>query len=334
MNSGVKDSLIKLGTDETINILHIDDDDGFLELTQAYLAHIGESNFKLDSISDPEQVSNKVKNAEYDIIVSDYKMPIIDGLELFNKLKEQGSAIPFILFTGHSREEIAIKALNLGVDYYITKGIDVKSQYKELSHIIKTIAKHKNAERKLRRSEELLRTVIDNIPQIIFWKNRDSVYLGCNKNFAQVSGVGTPDLIVGKTDFDLSWKNSESYTCREYDRNVMESDTPQYHVLEELRQPDGTDAFFDTNKIPLRDEKENIIGLLGTYENITKRKESEDALKKQKEELAEYVDSMKRDLCVSLKEMEGHIDIFKEEKNENYLNKVVKTINNLKKILK
>jgi len=54
-------------------------------------------------------------------------------------------------------------------------------------------------------SQQMLQLVMDNIPQFIFWKDGNSVYLGCNRNFAQVAGVGSPENIVGKT-YDLPWK--------------------------------------------------------------------------------------------------------------------------------
>jgi len=65
------------------------------------------------------------------------------------------------------------------------------------------ISERQRIEDKLRYQEELLRLVIDSIPQYIFWKDINSVYLGCNRRFALLAGVGSPDKIVGKTDFDL-----------------------------------------------------------------------------------------------------------------------------------
>ena len=55
-----------------------------------------------------------------------------------------------------------------------------------------------------------VRLVIDNIPQFVFWKDTRSVYLGCNRNFARAAGVGEPENIVGKTDFDLAWRREEA----------------------------------------------------------------------------------------------------------------------------
>jgi PAS domain-containing protein len=63
----------------------------------------------------------------------------------------------------------------------------------------------------------LFRLVIDNIPQHIFWKDTRSVYLGCNANFAVVAGVGSPEEIVGKTDYDLPWRKDEAAFFRKID---------------------------------------------------------------------------------------------------------------------
>ncbi len=62
----------------------------------------------------------------------------------------------------------------------------------------------------LRKSKQLLQLVMDNIPQFIFWKDRNSVYLGCNQNFSEIAGIKNPDEIKGKTDYDLVWKEEET----------------------------------------------------------------------------------------------------------------------------
>ena len=70
-------------------------------------------------------------------------------------------------------------------------------------------------EAELKASQQLLQLVMDTLPEAIFWKDRDSVYLGCNQNFAEDAGVGSPGNIVGKTDYDLAWKTEEADFFRE-----------------------------------------------------------------------------------------------------------------------
>lgn len=133
---------------------------------------------------------------------------------------------------------------------------------------------------KLRESQEMLQLVMDNIPQFIFWKNKDSRYMGCNRNFARVAGVDVPEYIVGLQDKDLAWEKEEADFFHETDALVMESDAPEFHIIAQQLQSDGKRAWLDTNKIPLHDSNGNVVGLLGTYEDITERVISEQALKK------------------------------------------------------
>jgi PAS domain S-box-containing protein len=138
--------------------------------------------------------------------------------------------------------------------------------------------KRKTAERAIRTSDEMLRLVIDNIPQRVFWKDIRSVYLGCNMNFARAAGVGRPEDIIGKTDYDMAWTRAEADAFRRDDREVMDNDRPKYHIIESQMQADGRQSWLDTNKVPLHDAQGHVIGILGTYEDITGRLAMEERL--------------------------------------------------------
>ncbi len=134
-------------------------------------------------------------------------------------------------------------------------------------------------EEDLAAAKDMLQMVMDNIPQFIFWKNRNLVYLGCNHNFALAAGVGEPESIKGKTDYDLAWKKEEADFFRECDRRVMENDQPEYHIIEPQLQAGGKQAWLDTNKIPLHGPDGNVVGILGTYEDITERVKTQETLR-------------------------------------------------------
>ena len=148
---------------------------------------------------------------------------------------------------------------------------DEEGKPKFLIVVIKDITEEKTTKNELIRSKQMFQLVLDNIPQFIFWKDINSVYLGCNKNFARVAGVGDPNNIVGKTDYDLAWEKSQAESFFEIDRLVMESNKPEYHIIEPQSQADGKEAWVDTNKIPLHNSQGEVVGLLGTYEDITER---------------------------------------------------------------
>ena len=136
------------------------------------------------------------------------------------------------------------------------------------------ITERKQAELELYQSRQLLRSIMDSIPQRVFWKDLDLTYLGCNLPFARDAGLSTTDEVTGKTDFDLVWRASaELY--RDDDLQVIQSNTSKLHFEEQMLREDGTHLWLRTSKMPLWDLDGKAIGVLGTYEDITDRKLAE-----------------------------------------------------------
>ncbi|NET31854.1 MAG: PAS domain-containing protein [Cyanothece sp. SIO1E1] len=143
------------------------------------------------------------------------------------------------------------------------------------------------AEVELIKSQRLLQLVIDNIPQLIFWKDLDSIFLGCNQQVAEVTGMGSPDAVIGKSDYDMPWPQTAAEAYRQIDHQVMSSDQAQLHIIETLQQPDGEQVWLDINRIPLHGIDGRVIGILVTVEDITERQQAEASLQKALEQ-AEY----------------------------------------------
>ena len=135
-------------------------------------------------------------------------------------------------------------------------------------------------------SERFLRLAIDTIPQSVFWKDRNSVYLGCDQSFAQLGGLNSPEEVIGKTDYDLPWKPEEAEFFLECDRRVMESGVAELGIIEPQLQSDGSQHWLETNKVPLRDHDGTVIGILGTFVDVTQLQQTQLELQQQNDTLA------------------------------------------------
>ncbi|MFH1071125.1 MAG: PAS domain S-box protein, partial [Candidatus Glassbacteria bacterium] len=151
--------------------------------------------------------------------------------------------------------------------------------------ISRDITERKLAEEELIGSRSMLQLVLDSVPQRIFWKDRNGVLLGANRQFAADHGLDRPDLVRGKTDYDLLPNPAQAGFFREHDRQVIESGEPIYRIVEPLETPDGRQLWLETSKMPLRDSHGRVVGVLGAYEDITQRVRDEEEREKRRLQL-------------------------------------------------
>ncbi len=187
-------------------------------------------------------------------------------------------------------------------EVFFTLYTTMSGSYNVLGHVYKVIAylfiyraivveaielpykQLKNSLDSLRESKSLLRSVVENAPVRIAWKDRNFRYLGCNTPFAKDAGYAKPDELIGRTDFEVERKE-QAELHRAEDSAVMESGNPKLNYEETETTPDGNTVWTSTSKVPLRDENNQIVGILGIYQDITKRKQAETLLEVQKQVL-------------------------------------------------
>lgn len=139
---------------EPLRVLYIDDEVSLLEIARIFLERAG--GMAVDTTPDPREALRLILSDRYDVIVSDYQMPEMDGITLLKEIRGAGSNVPFIIFTGRGREEVVIEALNSGADFYLQKGGDPKSQFFELANAIRQVGGRQKAEAEARRMEGML----------------------------------------------------------------------------------------------------------------------------------------------------------------------------------
>jgi len=142
------------------------------------------------------------------------------------------------------------------------------------------IRERRQTQAELAKQTELLTHILTTIPVGVFWKDTESVYLGCNETFAQATGMKTSEDIIGKTDYDLSLTRQEADFSRQYDKKVLASGTAVTDIEESMTQADGKQATVLTSKVPLHNPDGSIFCVLGVYYDITERKQAEEEKKK------------------------------------------------------
>ena len=268
-------------------ILYVEDDRGLARLVQKRL---GRAGYAVDIAHDGEAGLAMYAAGSYDVVAVDQAMPVHDGLEVIRILASRGPLPPTIMVTGAGNETVAVEALKLGASDYVVK--DVDGGYIELLPAVierafnqQRLAEEKDrAEQALRESERKYRTLLESLPQNIFSKDRNCVYISCNENFARELGI-TAGEFAGHTDHDFFPKElADKY--RADDRRVMA--TGETLDIEERYIRKGQETIVHTVKTPVRDEQGNVIGMLSIFWDITERKRAEEELRQTLAELEKF----------------------------------------------
>lgn len=154
---------------------------------------------------------------------------------------------------------------------------------------------HRVLAEELYRSRQMLQSVLDNVPQRVFWKDRQGRYLGCNRAFANDARLASPEEIVGKTDTELSWA-SDTDSFSTVFTSAIERSAPMLNSEFEAVNAEGQRRWLRGNSVLLRDSHQRVFAVLGAYEDITERKRAEDAIRRSNAALSEFAQVVSHDL--------------------------------------
>ncbi len=179
---------------KTLRILHVDDDLEFLPVAKQVLEE--EGNFQVETAYSAEEALKKLREKEYDVVITDYQMPGKNGLELLNEVRRQGNDVPFIVLSCKGKEEIAVEALNSGVESFITKDGNPAAYYEELQRSICRAAKRRTVEKLLNASEEKYRKLFEEALDAIFVADAETgILIDCNQAATELVGRSKSELV-------------------------------------------------------------------------------------------------------------------------------------------
>ena len=245
-------------------VLYVDDEPALLELGRLFLEASGQLGMetRTSAVGGLEALARE----RYAAVVSDFQMPGMDGIAFLKEVRRRFGQIPFVLFTGRGHEEVAIAAINNGADFYLQKGGDPSVQYAELEHGILRAIHTREAEERLRRSEERYRSVVDDQVELIFRFAPDGTITFANQAFCtHVEAFRGPGEPVGQDINDVMWAAdpaglpsflsslSPEHPIRGYELTASGLDGRMHQVLYSVRALYASDGQVEEYQVVGRD---------------------------------------------------------------------------------
>ena len=263
-----------------IRILYVDDEPDLLGIGKLFLEESGDFTVTT-ALSAPEGI-RLLEQEKFDVIISDYQMPGTDGIQFLVEVRKRFGPIPFILFTGRGREEIVIQALNSGADFYLQKGGEPGAQFAELTHKVKSAVKQYQFEEALQKSESQFRAISENSQDFIMRYDKEHRHTYANPACLRAAGL-TAEQFIGKTHPELGFPQD---LCALWEPAIDKvfATGQSYGKTFAWTSVDG-EVNLDWRLFPEKDDKGNVVSVLGVSRDITDRKRAEEELLRKNEEL-------------------------------------------------
>ena len=274
--------------DKPIRILLVEDNPGDVTLMQIMLSEERGRRFELESVQRLSEAIERLAKEGIDLVLLDLTLPDSGGLDPVIRLHERAPRIPLIVLTGLDDEDLALKAMQHGAQDYLVKGnVDCRLLVRSIRYSLERT----RTVRELGEQRSRLETLLDSIPDRIYFKNQQGEFLQVNPALARFFGLDRPDEAIGRTDADF-FTEEHALQALEDEHYVMQTKSPLIGRIEKETFPDGRSGWSLTTKMPLLDEKGLVVGTFGVSRDISELKAAEEALRSSEDRYMRLLNSV------------------------------------------
>ncbi|WP_049985860.1 ATP-binding response regulator [Halobellus rufus] len=302
---------------EQVSVLCVDDDSQQLELTSTYLERL-DSGLEVTTETDPATALERVQERPIDCIISDYKMPGMNGIELLREVREDYPNLPFILFTGTGSEKVASKAIEAGVTSYVQKG--GSEVYEQLTNRIDNSMDRRRSERRARIARDRLVELYEQTDGF-YILDSDWTVTYWNQQIAERTGISSEE-ILGET----FWEVFEEATNTEMYSNLRAAMAENRPTDFELYYP-PFDYWAEIRAYPVDD-------LLFVHSReTTQENERKDELERRNHIIQSFASTVSHDLRNPLNVAEGRLELAQETGDFEHLEAVTEAHNRMRNLI-
>ena len=286
-------------TQQPVRVLLVEDNPGDVRLIAELLSDYRDQ-FRLDAhatrLSDAEKA---VERADVDLVLLDLSLPDSHGFETFERLLSHGRTLPILVLSGVDDESLALRMVHAGAQDYLVKG---QFDAPLLARAMRYAFERNSAELELAQEKNLVRSLIETMPDRIYFKNRESRFVRINPAMAALFKLEHPDDALGKTDFDFFHPEHAEQAMAD-EQEIIRTGNPVVDKVEKVTLSDGHVRWALTTKVPLRDRAGRVIGTMGITRDITRIKRIEDELAAERNMLRSVIENIPDPIFV--KDAEG-----------------------------
>ena len=283
-------------------ILLVEDNPGDVALMKIMLSEECDGRVVIETTSRVADAAERLKAGGIDVVLLDLALPDAHGTEALVRLQSHVSRVPIVVQTGLDDDDVAVQAMQLGAQDYITKG---KSDGRLLMRRIRQAIERTRTMRDLADQRRRLDALMENIPDRVYFKNREGAFIQVNPALANLYGFDDPQQVMGKTDADF-FSDEHASQARADEEGVLRTGEPVIGKMERETFPGGRTTWALTTKMALKDESGEIIGTFGVSRDITELKTAELALRGSEERYMRLLNSV-TDYVYTVVLEKGHV---------------------------